>query len=58
MAVAEYHDNANIGLLRRLHAGVRALSKPAVSQIIPVLGRADPDFGDRWQHRVHSLSPI
>jgi hypothetical protein len=34
------------------------LSKLVVSQIIPVRGIADPEFGVRWHQLVHSLPPI
>jgi len=59
MVIAEYHANAIIGLLRRDYTpSFEFLSKLVVSQIIPVLGMADPEFGDRWQQLVHSLPPI
>lgn len=59
MVIAEYHANAIIGLLRRDYTpSFEFFSKLVVSQIIPVLGMADPEFGDRWQQLVHSLPPI
>lgn len=59
MVIAEYHANAIIGLLRRDYTpSFEFLSKLVVSQIIPVLGMADPEFGVRWQQLVHSLPPI
>lgn len=59
MVIAEYHANAIIGLLGRDYTpSFEFFSKLVVSQIIPVLGMADPEFGDRWQQLVHSLPPI
>ena len=59
MVIAEYHANAIIGLLRRDYTpSLEFLSKLVVSQIIPVLGMADPEFGDRFQQLVHSLPPV
>ncbi|WP_131705593.1 TetR/AcrR family transcriptional regulator [Mycolicibacterium obuense] len=59
MVIAEYHANAIIGLLRRDYTpSFEFLSKLVISQIVPVLGMADPEFGARWQELVHSLPPI
>lgn len=59
MVIAEYHANAIVGLMRRDYTpSSEFLAKLVVSQIVPVLGMADPEFGDRWQQLVHSLPPI
>lgn len=59
MVIAEYHANAIIGLLRRDYTpSFEFLSKLVVSQMVPVLGMADPEFSTRWQELVHSLPPI
>lgn len=59
MVIAEYHANAIIGLMRRDYTpSFEFLSRLVFSQIVPVLGMADPEFGDRWQQLIHSLPPI